>query len=109
MAQGLGRGLGSLIPKKTVSYGQNPYQKDNDLEVEKNEVVLDDERIFKVSPNKIDFNPYQPRTFFSDSALNDLAQSIKEHGIIQPLVCLLYTSDAADDLLCVDLGGRRII
>ena len=25
------------------------------------------------------------------------------------LVCLLYTSDAADDLLCVDLGGRRII
>ena len=27
-----------------------------------------------------------------------------EHGS-----CLLYTSDAADDLLCVDLGGRRII
>src|SRR5450756_1698462 len=26
-----------------------------------------------------------------------------------PHVCLLYTSDAADDLLCVDLGGRRII
>ena len=24
-------------------------------------------------------------------------------------VCLLYTSDAADDLLCVDLGGRRIV
>ena len=23
--------------------------------------------------------------------------------------CLLYTSDAADDLLCVDLGGRRIL
>ena len=29
------------------------------------------------------------------------------HGRAQP--CLLYTSDAADDLLCVDLGGRRII
>src|SRR5680860_769185 len=27
----------------------------------------------------------------------------------QLMVCLLYTSDAADDLLCVDLGGRRII
>src|SRR5450756_2756175 len=25
------------------------------------------------------------------------------------IICLLYTSDAADDLLCVDLGGRRII
>ena len=27
----------------------------------------------------------------------------------EPGSCLLYTSDAADDLLCVDLGGRRII
>src|SRR5450756_1605697 len=27
----------------------------------------------------------------------------------QEISCLLYTSDAADDLLCVDLGGRRII
>ena len=27
----------------------------------------------------------------------------------QYMICLLYTSDAADDLLCVDLGGRRII
>ena len=26
-----------------------------------------------------------------------------------PKACLLYTSDAADDLLCVELGGRRII
>ena len=30
-------------------------------------------------------------------------------GVGQGVVCLLYTSDAADDLLCVDLGGRRII
>src|SRR5659263_433463 len=29
-------------------------------------------------------------------------------GIPVFVVCLLYTSDAADDLLCVDLGGRRI-
>ena len=28
---------------------------------------------------------------------------------LQREACLLYTSDAADDLLCVDLGGRRII
>src|SRR5428012_18638 len=28
---------------------------------------------------------------------------------LQKSCCLLYTSDAADDLLCVDLGGRRII
>ena len=29
--------------------------------------------------------------------------------IVECRICLLYTSDAADDLLCVDLGGRRII
>ena len=33
------------------------------------------------------------------------AAAIADHEVI----CLLYTSDAADDLLCVDLGGRRII
>src|SRR5450756_1878868 len=30
-------------------------------------------------------------------------------GVADATTCLLYTSDAADDLLCVDLGGRRII
>ena len=33
----------------------------------------------------------------------------EEGGFVQGVICLLYTSDAADDLLCVDLGGRRII
>src|SRR5450756_693575 len=33
----------------------------------------------------------------------------REGDIVDLGVCLLYTSDAADDLLCVDLGGRRII
>src|SRR5450756_2853550 len=38
-------------------------------------------------------------------AASDHGEAFGEHGEI----CLLYTSDAADDLLCVDLGGRRII
>ena len=29
--------------------------------------------------------------------------------MVAPCTCLLYTSDAADDMQCVDLGGRRII
>src|SRR5659263_574918 len=33
----------------------------------------------------------------------------KPYRLYELLGCLLYTSDAADDLLCVDLGGRRII
>src|SRR5450756_2042281 len=39
--------------------------------------------------------------------LNMTSQEI--NPVWQSLTCLLYTSDAADDLLCVDLGGRRII
>src|SRR5450756_3169597 len=34
---------------------------------------------------------------------------VAKAGMDIPVSCLLYTSDAADDLLCVDLGGRRII
>ena len=40
----------------------------------------------------------QPRKHFEEEALADLAESIRQHGMIQPLTCLLYTSDAA--------GGR---
>src|SRR5680860_1888873 len=55
---------------------------------------------------------HTPRHFFPEQGGH-----VGEHGsldVIQsraPLLlsCLLYTSDAADDLLCVDLGGRRII
>ena len=34
---------------------------------------------------------------------------VAEENVDLLIICLLYTSDAADDLLCVDLGGRRII
>lgn len=86
MAQGLGRGLGSLIPKKTVTYGQNPFQEEASGNEEQPVVLNDNDRILKISPDKIVINPQQPRTFFAESALNDLAESIKQHGIIQPLI-----------------------
>ena len=35
--------------------------------------------------------------------------ALQRQGVLVPGPCLLYTSDAADDLLCVDLGGRRVI
>ena len=43
--------------------------------------------------------------------IEELQKEIMERGILMPPFygCLLYTSDAADALLCVDLGGRRII
>jgi len=91
MAHGLGRGLGSLIPKKTLTYGKNPFQSD----VDESEVLVvnDGDRILKVNPDRISINPQQPRTYFNDIALNDLAGSIKQHGIISPLIVTKKGSD----------------
>lgn len=86
MPRGLGRGLGSLIPKKTMTYGQNPYSQNISEDEMPLTVLNDQDRILRVAPSRIDINPQQPRTSFSESALNDLAESIKQHGIIQPLV-----------------------
>src|SRR5659263_190252 len=48
------------------------------------------------------------------TSVDDVASKVLDFRYLNPqtgpfYVCLLYTSDAADDLLCVDLGGRRII
>ncbi|NQV90524.1 ParB/RepB/Spo0J family partition protein [Candidatus Uhrbacteria bacterium] len=68
----LGRGLGSLIPQKqTITEQILPEAKTIVLEVSVDEIVE---------------NPHQPRHHFSPSDLEDLIASIKEHGILQPLV-----------------------
>ncbi len=41
--------------------------------------------VSSIEISKIETNPFQPRTQFDDDALNELASSIKEHGIIQPI------------------------
>jgi len=72
--QGLGRGLESLIPKKKA--------KD-----ELTSILIDDkERILKLSTKDINPNPLQPRQTTDHQTLEDLINSIKEHGILQPLI-----------------------
>ncbi len=70
----LGRGLGSLIPSKSI--------KENISE----EISGNKEKIFEVEVARIKPNPHQPRHHFDREMLEDLVNSIKEHGIIQPLV-----------------------
>lgn len=97
MPQGLGRGLSSLIPKKTVSSGQR-------LPADEDVVVLQDgDRVLRINPDRIVINPHQPRTHFNESALDDLAESIREHGIIQPLV--VTRKDSGFELIA---GERRL-
>jgi len=50
------------------------------------EIAVDHHEIHAISINEIAPNPFQPRRFFADDGLQDLAASIREHGIIQPLL-----------------------
>jgi len=83
MSQALGRGLGSLIPKKTPETNS-----DQDKEINKvnTPALTDADRVFYINPEEISINPYQPRHNFSELALRELMESIKEHGLLQPLV-----------------------
>ena len=45
-----------------------------------------DDSIFWLEIEKIEPNPFQPRREFSEVALNELAQSIREHGLLQPVL-----------------------
>ncbi len=73
----LGRGLGALI--------------DNTDEV--NAAKSQQASINEIDINKIEANPWQPRSHFDEEKLNELAISIKEIGIIQPLTLRKVGSD----------------
>eukprot|EP01017_Pseudomicrothorax_dubius_P033509 TRINITY_DN4497_c0_g1_i1.p1 TRINITY_DN4497_c0_g1~~TRINITY_DN4497_c0_g1_i1.p1 ORF type:complete len:236 (-),score=25.40 TRINITY_DN4497_c0_g1_i1:17-724(-) len=49
------------------------------------------------------------RIRLTENVKQRIREAIPVRNFTRPNICLLYTSDAADDLLCVDLGGRRII
>lgn len=78
--KGLGRGLSSLIPKKIN------IQDDLIENISSNIVAKNSSYMQNVDPRLIVANPYQPRKDFDPIALNDLVESIKEHGILQPLI-----------------------
>ncbi len=90
MAQnkGLGRGFDSLIP--------------NDVKAELADDPSGSIRTKKVLIQDIVPNPEQPRRLFKDQALQELAISIKEHGILQPVVVI-----AQEDKYRLVAGERR--
>ncbi|MFH2136429.1 MAG: ParB/RepB/Spo0J family partition protein [Patescibacteria group bacterium] len=74
MSYGLGRGLNSLIPPKKII---RPFSEDG---------APAGIRLIDVPVKNIRPNPKQPREDFGYQDLEDLINSIKEHGILQPLV-----------------------
>lgn len=97
MPQGLGRGLNSLIPKKTAPTGARLGGEDDIV------VLQDGDRILRISPDRIVINPQQPRSHFNEAALDDLAESIRQHGIISPLI--VTRKDGGFELIA---GERRL-
>ncbi|MDX1902657.1 MAG: ParB/RepB/Spo0J family partition protein [Thermonemataceae bacterium] len=69
----LGRGLGALLSDSVPQEDAN------------NSPVLEQASINEISVEIIETNPYQPRTDFDATALQELAESIKTQGIIQPI------------------------
>lgn len=65
MSKRLGKGLDALISSLSVQ---------------------DDDKIVEIPLSQIRPNPYQPRKSFSEEAIRELAESIREHGVIQPII-----------------------
>ncbi|WP_288222415.1 ParB/RepB/Spo0J family partition protein [uncultured Clostridium sp.] len=78
----LGKGLGALIPNEIP--------------------VKDNNKPSVISLNLIKNNDDQPRKSFDDEKIAELAQSIKEHGIIQPIIL-----NKKDDYYVIVAGERR--
>lgn len=76
MKKGLGRGFDSLIPTTLIDETFDP-------------TAVQDGRLSRLEELAIDTvvpDPDQPRRFFDEKALLELSKSIKEHGVVQPIV-----------------------
>ncbi|MBI2626365.1 MAG: ParB/RepB/Spo0J family partition protein [Candidatus Nealsonbacteria bacterium] len=91
MTNTFGKGLESLIPKKG---DQKP-------------AAIKQEPIFYIDIDKIKSNPYQPRKIFDQDGLRSLADSIKEHGILQPLLVSRMQKDSGGATEYQLVAGER--
>lgn len=82
MAKPLGRGLSSLLGSFDEEE-KTPQVKEIVKEVENNTITSG---VNEIEISKIDNDPSQPRKNFDPSALQDLAESIRVHGVIQPII-----------------------
>ena len=85
--RGLGRGLESLIPSN----------------FDRSVLVSPEDRIDMIDLAKLEANPFQPRKNFDSEALKELADSIKQYGLIQPIV----VTPKGDGLYIIVAGERR--
>lgn len=77
---GLGRGFESLIPTDLLDESFDPTASQDQQVSELRQIKLD----------QIEIDPNQPRSYFDPEALEDLAASIREHGVVQPIIVTPY-------------------
>ncbi len=93
---GLGKGLDSLIPKGNVTSNAKPQSKSEATNQKPEKVietvvekVIEEKIVYdvqKVKISEVEPNREQPRKQFEEDALLELSDSIKQHGILQPLL-----------------------
>ncbi len=94
MKQTFGRGLESLIPRKAAK--------------ESAASEIKQEPIFYIEIEKIKSNPYQPRKNFDQDGLNALADSVREFGILQPLLVSRVEKETGTEYQLI-AGERRFL
>lgn len=80
--RGLGKGLESLLSSTTM----NTAKKEVSSAIEYKTPLLSGKSVVSIPVADIVANPFQPRHIFNDDTLNELAQSIKDHGVAQPVL-----------------------
>ena len=80
LGKGLGRGIGNLIPDETKD------EKDVVVKEVVKEVVVKEPAEVKVRISQVEPNKEQPRKYFDEDALIELSESIKQYGVLQPLL-----------------------
>lgn len=104
---GLGRGIGALIP--TTDEGDRPVDVffSGDDEGGARLATVPGVRLANLSPEDIVPNPQQPRTEFREEELNELVVSVREFGVLQPIVVRPRAGAAPDEPQYELIMGER--
>ncbi|MCL2270379.1 MAG: ParB/RepB/Spo0J family partition protein [Treponema sp.] len=99
---GLGRGLDALIPDNIADTSRNLQEEADGKTVDKSHGPVP-QGIVQLAVDRLTANPGQPRKHFDETEMRELADSIREHGVILPIIA----ADTGDGSYIIIAGERR--